>query len=115
MLPHPKHFFLLDKKFMGRFLVIAETCIDEMAFYILSESDNVVICKNLWNIPDDDLEKPGAQSKVLEMEHMPRECFSDTMSTFAALLSENDVLNSQLSTVQMMYQTRDEEPDDSSV
>jgi hypothetical protein len=77
--------FLMDKKFVGRFLGIAETCVDEMAFYILTDNGDVIIRKNVWAIPDDKLKQPGANAKVLEMERMLKERFGDTMSTFESL------------------------------
>jgi hypothetical protein len=44
-------------------------------------------------IPDYELKQPGANAKVLNMEQMLKEHFGDTMSTFAAPLSEKDILN----------------------
>jgi hypothetical protein len=64
-----------------------------MAFYILMEDGDVIFRKNVWAIPDDDLKQPCANAKVLEMKRMLKECFHDTMSTFAAPLSEKDILN----------------------
>jgi hypothetical protein len=58
----------MDKKFVGRFLGISETCVDEIAFYILTENVDVIICKNIWAIPDDKFKQPGANAKVLDME-----------------------------------------------
>jgi hypothetical protein len=84
----PNTSFPTDNKFLGRLLGIAETCVDEMAFYILTENGDVIICKNVWTIPDDKLKQPGANAKVLDMERMLKECFGDAMSTFAAPLSE---------------------------
>jgi hypothetical protein len=73
----PDTSFPMDKKFLG----IAETCIDEMAFYILTENGEVIICKNVWVIPDDELKQPGANATILDMEQMLKERFGDTMST----------------------------------
>jgi hypothetical protein len=89
----PNTSFLTDKKFVWRFLGIAETCVDEMAFYILTENGDVIIHKNIWAIPDDKLKQPGANAKVLNMERMLKERFGDTMSTFAASLSKKDIIN----------------------
>jgi hypothetical protein len=83
----------MDKKFVGRFLGIAETCIDKMACYILTENGDIIIHKNVWAIPDDELKQPGANAKVLNMEQMLKERFGDMMSTFAAPLSKKDILN----------------------
>jgi hypothetical protein len=89
----PNTSFPTDKKFVGCFLGIAKTCVDKMAFYILTENGDDIIRKNVWAIPDDDLKQPGANAKVLDVEQMLKGCFGDTMSTFAAALSEKDILN----------------------
>jgi hypothetical protein len=89
----PNTSFPTDKKFIGRFLGIAETCVDEVAFFILTENGDVIICKNVWATPDDELRQPGSNPKVFDMEQMMKECFGDTMSTFAAPLSKKDIFN----------------------
>jgi hypothetical protein len=64
-----------------------------MAFYILTENGDVIICNNVRAIPDNDIKQPGENAKVLEMKSMLKERFDDTMSTFAAPTSEKDILN----------------------
>jgi hypothetical protein len=47
-----------ERKLIGRWLGIAESCVDEMAYYVLTHKGNVVTRKSVWGLTADELRDP---------------------------------------------------------
>jgi hypothetical protein len=47
--------FPYDKKLLGRWLGVAECSIDIMAYYILTATGKVIICKSIWALSKDEM------------------------------------------------------------
>jgi hypothetical protein len=44
-----------EKKVLGRWLGLATSCVDELAYHILTDSCKIVVRKSVWALTDDDL------------------------------------------------------------
>jgi hypothetical protein len=54
-----RHAFPNERKLLGRFLGVAESCAEEMSFHILMANGRITIRKLVWAITE--AEKPGLQ------------------------------------------------------
>ena len=60
----PSHDFPHERKCIGRWLGLADDCIDDMAFNVLTEKGRVIVRKDVWAIPDDDMKNPTIRQQL---------------------------------------------------
>ena len=54
----PQNQFPFEKKRFGRWLGVAEVSTDVMAFYVLTETGKVVVRKDVWALPQEEMKEP---------------------------------------------------------
>ena len=57
-----------ERKLLGRWLGIAESCTDDMAFSILTKSGNVIIRKSIWGLTNEELRDPTITRRLKELD-----------------------------------------------
>jgi hypothetical protein len=53
-----------EHKFLGRWLGIAETSVDELAYFILTSTGKFLTRKSVWALKSDELRDPVVQHKL---------------------------------------------------
>jgi hypothetical protein len=53
-----------DRKLLGRWLDIAKTSVNELAYYILSSTGKVLTQKSIWVLTADELQDPEVRCKL---------------------------------------------------
>jgi Reverse transcriptase (RNA-dependent DNA polymerase) len=75
----PEAVFPFEKKKIGYVLSAFEPCLDELAFYVLTETGRVVIRKSLWALSPDDLANPQVQADLAELDKKVKSKIGDNV------------------------------------
>ena len=73
---------------MGRWVGVAETAIDLMAYYILAPSGKVVVRKDVWALTADERASPEVQANIKELDDSIRSKIGDRL--------DDDVIEDEL-------------------
>ena len=60
--------FPYERKCVGRWLGVAEACVDSLAFNILSDTGKILVRKSVWAISNEDRLDPIVQADILEFD-----------------------------------------------
>jgi hypothetical protein len=90
----PVEQFPHERKLIGRWIGVSESCIDEMAYVILTHKGKVVICKSVWGLSDDDLSNPAIKAKIPELNTAITKLIDIPLGSVMPLPIE-DVFNSE--------------------
>ena len=74
----PSHDFPHERKCIGRWLGLADDCIDDMAFNVLTEKGRVIVRKDVWAIPDDDMKNPTIRQQLEVYDGLIKTLLVDT-------------------------------------
>ena len=82
-----------DKKLIGRYLGLAETCVDELAYNILTDTCKIIIRKSVWALTDDDLRNPAIMARIQSMDDVHKSKLGPSRSPIEVELPEEDIFS----------------------
>lgn len=82
-----------DKKLLGRFLGLADSCVDELAYNILTDSCKIIIRKSVWALTEDELKNPAVIERLQHMDDAIKSKLGPSSSPVEVELPERDIFS----------------------